>query len=440
MSSPARSIRRAAVLAPAFIASFLLAASAAAQPAPADDPPSPPPRRYTPTEGFKVADTDRGDMSIRLFTYFRYLNELGIDATFTDSFGDTRDVRQRQDLQLNKVQVTFFGWFMNPDLRYSMFVWSANSTLGLATQVVLAGSLYYTVNDHLTLGMGIGSGLPGTRSLEGSFPFWLMVDQRQVADEFFRPGYTTGLIANGRIVDRLNYQVMWGNNLSQFGVDAGQLDNRIDTVSGAVIWMPTTGEFGRGIGDFQRHERLATRIGAHLTHSTEDRQSQPNTDAFDNVQIRISDGNVVFAPGLFAPGLQVEQLRYLMFAADAGIKYKGVSFDVEYYRRRLDNFEVRGTGQLPFTAIRDTGFQMQASAMAVPDFVQVYAGGSKVFGAHGDASDVRAGVNLFPWKNEAVRWNAELIHLNRSPVGSITLPYSVGASGPVFHSSLMIYF
>lgn len=67
--------------------------------------------------------------------------------------------------------------------------------------------------------------------------------------------------------------------------------------------MPTTHEFGRGIGDYEMHDKLATRLGAHFAHSTETRQGQPNTDAFDNVQIRISDGNVIFAPGLVYAGL-----------------------------------------------------------------------------------------------------------------------------------------
>ena len=81
---------------------------------------------------------------------------------------------------------------------------------------------------------------------------------------------------------------MLGNNLSQFGVDAGQLTSGLDTVSSSLAWMPTTGEFGSGFGDFEGHERLATRVGVHYTRSDENRQSQPDTEAIDNAQIRIS--------------------------------------------------------------------------------------------------------------------------------------------------------
>ncbi len=98
------------------------------------------------------------------------------------------------------------------------------------------------------------------------------------------------------------------------------------------------------------------------------------------MQIRVSDGSVIFAPGLFAPALQIEDATYRLYSLDGGIKYRGFSFDAEHYWRRINNFTVRGTGVLPFTDLHDTGFQIQASAMAVPRQLQVYAGGSKVFG------------------------------------------------------------
>lgn len=396
--------------------------------------------RYTPTQGFKVVDTGQGDLNVRLFTYLRYLNQRRTDDTYTDAFGATRNIQQRQDLQSNKMQVYFFGWIMSPKFRYMSYIWTSNTSLGQTSQVVVAGNLTYKFNDHFTLGGGIG-GLPGVRSTEGNFPYWLTTDARQIADEFFRPSYTTGIFTDGQVVKRLDYHVMWGNNLSQFGIDAGQLDSGLDTISAALIWMPT-GEFERAgtFGDFNAHDKLATRFAVHVTRSDETRQGQPDTDAFDNVQLRVSDGSVIFTAGLFAPDVQIEDATYKLFSVDGGFKYRGFSFDAEHYRRRLDNFGVRGSGVLPFTALLDNGFQIQASAMAVPRQVQIYAGGSKVFGQYGNPSDFRAGVNVFPWKNQVIKWNVEVIQLKRSPVGALSLPYSVGSNGPVVHSNFMVWF
>ncbi len=99
----------------------------------------------------------------------------------------------------------------------------------------------------------------------------------------------------------------------------------LDTLSSSLAWMPTTGEFGPGFGDFEGHERLATRVGVHYTRSDENRQSQPDTEAIDNAQIRISDGNVIFAPGLFGEGIAISDAQHHMSSIDAGLKYRGLA-------------------------------------------------------------------------------------------------------------------
>jgi hypothetical protein len=48
---------------------------------------------------------------------------------------------------------------------------------------------------------------------------------------------------------------MFANNLSTLGVSAAQLDNKLDTQSYSVQWLPTTGEFGLygTFGDYDYH-------------------------------------------------------------------------------------------------------------------------------------------------------------------------------------------
>ena len=74
--------------------------------------------------------------------------------------------------------------------------------------------------------------LPGVRSTEGNYPFWLSVDNRMIADEYMRPSYTSGIQIRGEIVKKLTYSVMLGNNMSTLGVDAGQIDNKLSTIAG----------------------------------------------------------------------------------------------------------------------------------------------------------------------------------------------------------------
>ena len=95
--------------------------------------------RYVPGRGFKVAETDKGELNVDVYTVVRYLNQRALDNTYTDSFGNTRSVKQRQDIQVNKAIVFFQGWLMSPQFIYSAYVWTTNTSQGLPAQVVLAG-------------------------------------------------------------------------------------------------------------------------------------------------------------------------------------------------------------------------------------------------------------------------------------------------------------
>jgi hypothetical protein len=392
---------------------------------------------YTPHFGYKVANTEYGDLSISIYSYARYLNQLALNAKYTDAFGNVKTVQQRQDFQLQKVQIKFLGWILNPKFRYFLYAWSSNASQGLGAQVVLAGNLSYSFNKAISIGAGVRS-LPGTRSVEGNFPFWLGVDTRLIADEFFRPSYTSGVWASGKITNRLEYIAMIGNNLSTLGVNAAQLNNGFNTVSTSLVWTPTTGEFGLGFGDFESHQKFATRLAAHFTRSDEDKQEQPNSDQFENTQIRLEDGSVIFTPNLFAPGTSVTDVTYKMASFDGGLKYHGASLEGEYFLRWLDHFKGPGTAGLP--TVFSHGFQMQASAMLVPKTLQFYLGGSTIYGKYGNPWDFRSGLSFFPFKTRVVRWNNEFLYLHRSPVGYTSVPFALGGTGAIFHTNLELAF
>jgi hypothetical protein len=392
---------------------------------------------YTPNLGFKVAETERGELSVAIYSYARYLNQRALEPTYTNYFGVTSTIDRRQDFQLNKVQIKFLGWIMDKRFRYFLYGWTSNATQGQGAQVVLAGNLNYTFNKHLAIGSGIFS-LPGTRSVEGNFPFWLGVDTRLIADEYMRPSYSSGVKASGVIVNGLNYQTMIANNLSTLGVSAAQLPNYFQTNSTALVWMPTTKEFGAGFGDFENHQQIATRLAAHFSYSKENKQSQPSTDDPDNTQLRLSDGSIIFTPGLFGPGIAITDAVYKMVSFDGGIKYRGYSLEGEFYLHRLSNFQGTGTSVVGPNA--DRGYQLQASAMVIPQTLQPYVGGSEIIGNYGRPWDFRAGVNYFPYKNRVVRWNTEFLYLYRSPVGYTSVPFVVGGTGPIFHTNLELAF
>jgi hypothetical protein len=401
---------------------------------------------FEPGKGLILMRSDVGEVDLGLVSYLRYLNQHGLDKTYTDSFGRTSAVTPREDFQLAKVQITLRGWLFDPRFGYNAYVWTSQTSQGLGAQVVVAGNINWTFNDALKVYFGVHS-LPSTRSTNRTFPYWLRNDNRPIADEFFRGSYTQGIWAEGKITPKLEYRVMVANNLSALGVQARQLDAKPNTYSGALTWMPTTGEFGpaNGFGDFEVHQKFATLFSAHYTRSTETPQSQPGEDSIENTQIRLSDGTLLFAKNAFnvpipvgaAPG-QITEARYQMMALNAAAKYKGYALELEYYARWLDNFTV--IDPVPADDLFDQGFSLQASAMVIPKTLQFYVSGSKIFGEYGDPYDVAVGFNYFPFERRDLRVNVMGLYTDRSPVGYTAYPVPVGAKGFTFVSDFSLAF
>jgi len=394
---------------------------------------------YLPGKGFILNSGKYGEIGMTLIAYVRYLNQLGLDKTYTDSFGRTTTLQLRQDVQLNKVNITFKGWLFDPDFTFRAWVWTQNAAMGEGAQVVVGGQLGYHFNDHLTVYGGIAP-LPSTRTTNWTYPYWLKMDNRTIADEFFRASYTSGFWAEGKITDRVFYRAMIANNLSALGVSATQLDNQLNTLSGTVWWMPTTGEYGplEGFGDYEYHEKFATRLGIHYTRSREDSQDQPSVNAFENSQIRLSDGTLIFQPGAFGTDGQIRKATYQMLDANAGFKYRGWSLEGEYYVRWVNDFQTIGT--IPVTHLFDQGFQVQASTMLIRDRLQFYLTGSQVFGQYGNPWDGTIGLNWYPFARRAIHINTQGTYLWRSPVGGSSYPYIVGGTGWFFNTDFIITF
>ena len=177
-------------------------------------------------------------------------------------------MQQREDVQLNKFFLPFSGWFLTPKFRYYLYVWSANTVAGRSR----AGGGRGEPELHVQPARDAGrrNHQPAQRAQHrGPVPLLARRRQPTDADEFFRGSYTTGFWLKGELTTKLKYMAMIGNNLSTLGVSASQLDNKLNTTSFMLQWLPTTGEFGLygTFGDYDHHEKVATRLAGHYTHS-----------------------------------------------------------------------------------------------------------------------------------------------------------------------------
>ena len=103
-----------------------------------------------------------------------------------------------------------------------------------------------------------------------------------------RGGFTGSFWVTGEVAPKLYYTAALGNNLSTLGINASKLTRDL-TKSVSLWWMPTTGEFGPrgGIGDFEHHEKAATRFGASYCFSREDRFNNIGQPSPDNTQVLV---------------------------------------------------------------------------------------------------------------------------------------------------------
>jgi Protein of unknown function (DUF3011) len=415
-----------------------------AVPPPADQPPErePTPRNDTwgdldPGRGFLIGRTSAGELAVSAYAVVRYMNQMPDDETFTDHLGQERRVDGRHDIYPHRVLVWLKGWVGVPKLVYTVTLWTVNTT----DQDAIFGNIGYQFSPRFNLYAGI-NGNPGTRSMQGSHPFWLGHD-RVMADEFFRPFFGSGAYVQGEAVRGLWYNAMIGNSNSALGIRATQLDRRF-TTGGSVWWMPTTKEFGpRGaFGDWEQHEQLATRFGVSTTQSREERYTDPDNFNTGNTTLRLADGLNVFETGTLAPGITVDQVDYRILSFDAGIKYKGLFLQTEIYSRWLDNFVA--DGPLPVASIFDRGFYFQGSFYPIPRKLELYGVTSQIFGdedAGFDHSDeYGGGFNYYPADTRNHRFNLQVLRVNGSPVSSTFGYYVGGQTGTTLSAAFSVFF
>lgn len=392
---------------------------------------------FAPGKGFLVGRNDVGMLEISAYALIRYINQMPGSQTFTDHLGVERSVDGRNDLYPHRIMVFFKGWVGNPKLVYNIFFWTVNPT----DQKNLFASFGYQFTRRFNLYAGL-NGLPGTRSLQGSHPYWLGHD-RVMADEYFRPYFSNGVWVQGELTPGLWYNVMASNNLSALGLKATQLDRTWGT-GGSVWWMPTTHEFGPrgGYGDWEYHEKVATRFGVSGTFTPEERYTDGVTGATGSTLIKLADSLNVFDRDALAPGVTVETVDYRLLSFDAGVKYKGVFLQAEFYNRWLDEFTADGL--LPVESIHDWGYYLQGAFFPIKKKLEIYGATSQIYGdtsaGFSSSSEYIEGANFYPFDTRNHRLNVQIQKVNRSPVGSTFGYYTAGQKGTTFSTAFSIFF
>ncbi len=379
-----------------------------------------------------------GELNISSYALVRYLNQMPAGQMFTDHLGREHSIDARHDIFSHRIMVHLRGWAVDPKLVFQTTLWTVNTT----NQIALFSAIGYQFRRAFNLYGGL-NGLPGSRSLLGSHPYWLGND-RVMADEYFRPYFTHGVWANGEVIPGLWYMAMVGNNNSALGITAVQLTRHF-AYSGSVWWMPTTHEFGPNgsFDDWEYHEEVATRFGASGVTSKEDSFSDQVSNTPENTTLRLADSINLFDTGSLAPGVTVKNARFSLLSLDAGLKYRGIFVGAAYFQRWLTDLHADGT--IPVSSIVDRGFYVQAAFYPVRHILELYGVTSWVFGdsdaGFSTSHEYIGGGNWFFVKEtKNIRINAQLIYVDRSPVSSAFGYYVGGLKGPIAAVGVSINF
>jgi len=364
-------------------------------------------------------------LNFNVNTQLRYLNTLNSKENFTDHLGNVREVHTRNDITVNRAMFILGGYIFDKRVRYSFTVWTSAG----AASIVVAGNIGWQFNKHLTLMAGY-TGVPGSRSLVNTFPYYTASD-RSMADNFFRPGFTQGLWATGELWKGLNYQAFVGNGLNTLSISAAKIDTNL-LLSGSLWWEPLGGyaEPGKSVNmydDYFSQKKVRIRLGTSFTRSREDRFSNLDQSAPDNTAIYNSDGVLAFSTGAFAPGVTLDKALYKMWAIDAGLKYNGFALNSQYFMRWLSDFEA--DGPLPLSSTFDHGYELSASHFVVPKKLALFARASQVFGQFGNSYEYGGGIKWHFLPTERLWLQPELFRVSKAPYSGAFTPYTAGMNG-----------
>jgi hypothetical protein len=361
-------------------------------------------------------------------TQVRYLNTTSTDETFTDHLGVVRTVNPRNDITVNRSMFILGGYIFDPRLRYSSTVWTSAGS----ASIVVAGNIGWQFNKAFSLWGGY-TGVPGSRSLVNTFPFFQSTD-RTMADNFFRPGFTQGIWANGDLPHGLHYLAFVGNGLNTLNISASKIDTHL-MGSGSVWWEPL-GDYGppgksrNMYDDYYASSDLRIRLGTSYTRSKEDRFSNLDQSSPENTSMYNSDGVLTFSTGAFAPGVTVDTATYEMWAIDGGVKKSGWSLNGQYFLRWVDDFKAFDDSLVPTSVaipgMFDHGFELSAATFIAPQKLMVYGRGSRIFGEFRDSWEAGVGVKWYFVPTERMWLSAELMRTVNVPYSGTFTPYTAG--------------
>ncbi len=375
---------------------------------------------------------------------FRYVGFSRQRDFWVNSAGDTIPIYNRSDFEIERGRLSFSGFILDPSIEYFInFDFDTDD----GDRVIIHD---FWVNRKFSDALDIFVGkafVPGSREWINGSTTTRLAD-RTLACTFFRPDRTVGVWAEGEYLENRYYRAMVGNGFNTTGLQPkpGQIDNNF--VYSATTWWDVSGNHGRGYSDLEDHDNFALEIGTSFTYGEQDGPGPIDQARIEQNFIRLADGTRVTTPDAIFPGITVDQYDVALWAVDAAWKWRGWSFDMEYYFRQLNNFAGEynsgpDAGQqaiVPSEVIYNHGFGMEAGWFLIPKRFEVNFRTSQIYGDYGPSREYAGGVNWFRNGTHNYKWTFDATQIYGSAAENSGPNYVAGVTGVLFRLQLQAAF
>lgn len=351
--------------------------------------------------------------------------------TWQDNAGITRPVRNRNAFDIERGRLVLSGTAIDPDISY--FLQLDGDTDGEESVDFFDYWFAGQVTENLQLQFGKRK-VPAGRQWLLSGRSSRLVD-RPMSNDFFRPDRTTGIFGRGKLLQRLYYEWMVGNGYRTANLAPIATDNRFTYA--ATSYLDLNNDFGPRIVDFEHERKHKVLVGHSFVYSPQsgDALGLPLGEADF---LRLADGTRLTQTGALAPGATVFEFDLIFYGLDAAWKWNGWSFNTEYFWRWIN--DLQADKPLPRSQIWQQGFYVEGGYFLLPQFLDANWRYSRVNGVYGNASEIAAGFNLYPFHKPTLRLAFDFTFLDGSPLQNTASNILVGDDGVLFRTMLQAEF
>ena len=387
-------------------------------------------------KGFLVTPRDKKktpfELKINGRLQFRW-NAFSRDTeTFTNRLGTT-DVVSRNDFEIERGRLEFRGFAIDPRLKY---YFNLDADTDDNHDVIFHDFWFdFDINDNATVRIGKAK-VPGSYEwLESSTT--TRFSDRSLSTTYFRADRSLGVWLLGETPNEVNYQLAVTSGFVTTDLEPEDVDNNFAYTG--LFYIDPLGDVGSGYSDLEFHTRPAVRLGTSLSYTN----TNPLDDGSPNLEqnfARVSDGAQLIATGAVSPGVTVNDFDQYFVSAFATGKYRGFSFNAEYYARWLQNFGTIEGPEPEIDQLFDTGWYLDVGYFLVPSAFEVNGRISQIDGLFGESWEYAAGCNWFYKGSHKSKVTLDATLLDGAPVGSSSPNFEVGQDGILYRLQYQLAF